>query len=132
MAKKRLTKGSLLNAETANIVKELMNSPHDEKFVNTVLYQKITLNMYLDAYRFNHGISNDENLPDHLKELVKIYQLFDICIKRLPQELKDVYECLFERRCSMDDTTDLLHASKTSIFRYKNLIVKTLTSCLNM
>ena len=132
MPKRRLTKGSLLNAETANIVKELMSSPHDEKFVSTILYQKRTLNMYLEAYRFNHAISDDENLPEHLKELVKIYQLFDICIKRLPEELKQVYECLFENKYSMSKASNKLLASKTSVFRYKNLIIKSLVSCLNM
>ncbi len=131
MSKKRLIKGSLLKAETADIVKDIMNSPHDEKFVSTLLYQRVSLNMYLDAYRFNHGISNDENLPDYLQELIRIYKLFDLCIKQLPYELIEVYSYLFEKNYSMDDATRYLHASKTSIFRYKNLIVKTLKNCLN-
>lgn len=131
MSKKRLIKCSLLKAETADIVKDIMNSPHDEKFVSTLLYQRVSLNMYLDAYRFNHGISNDENLPDYLQELIRIYKLFDLCIKQLPYELIEVYSYLFEKNYSMDDATRYLHASKTSIFRYKNLIVKTLKNCLN-
>ncbi len=38
MSKQRLIKGSLLKSETANIVKDIMSSPHDEKFVSTLLY----------------------------------------------------------------------------------------------
>lgn len=131
MSKKRLIKGFLLQSDNSSIVKEIMMSPRDEKFVNTLLYQRITLNMYIDAYRFNHGITNDENLPDYLQELIRIYKLFDLCIKQLPYELIEVYSYLFERNYSMDDATWYLHASKTSIFRYKNLIVKTLKNCLN-
>lgn len=86
MSKKRLIKGFLLQSDNSSIVKEIMMSPRDEKFVNTLLYQRITLNMYIDAYRFNHGITNDENLPDYLQELIRIYKLFDLCIKQLPYD----------------------------------------------
>ena len=132
MSRQRLIKGSLLKSETADIVKDIMNSPHDEKFVSTLLYQRVSLNMYLDAYRFNHGITNDDNLPDYLQELIKIYKLIDMCVKNLPYELKTVYDYLFVSNLTMDEATSRLNYAKTSIHRYKNLIVKTLSNCINV
>lgn len=132
MSRQRLIKGSLLKSETADIVKDIMNSPHDEKFVSTLLYQRVSLNMYLDAYRFNHGITNDDNLPDYLQELIKIYKLIDMCVKYLPHELKTVYDYLFVSNLTMDEATHRVNYAKTSIHRYKNLILKTLANCLNV
>ena len=88
--------------------------------------------MYLDAYKFNHGITNDDNLPDYLQELIKIYKLIDMCVKNLPYELKTVYDYLFVSNLTMDEATSRLNYAKTSIHRYKNLIVKTLSNCINV
>lgn len=109
-----------------------MKMPRDEFIVNTILYNKISYNMYLDAYKYRHSIRDDENLPEYLKELAKIYELFNFCIEKLPESLQRIYNLVFEYNHSLDVLLTMSIIQKQTVHRYKNLIVKSLTNCLNI
>lgn len=132
MPRRKLTRTMLLTEGNKKTLEEVMKMPRDEFFVNTILYNKISYNMYLDAYKYRHSIRDNENLPDYLKELAKIYELFNFCVEKLPGDLKRVYNLVFEYNESLEDVARHEHYSKTTIHRYKNLIVKSLTNCLNI
>lgn len=131
MPRKNLEREMLLSDNNEKTIKDLMSMSKNEEFVNTVLYNRVGYNMYIEAYKYNHSIRNDEDLPDYLKDLVSTYKLFDQCAQKLPDDLYSMYKAIFKQRLSLDVVAKHHYLSKTSIHRYKNLIVKALANCLH-
>ena len=73
-----------------------------------------------------------EDLPEYLRELIKIYELFDICTDHLPEDIQKVYHKLFEQYDSLQYVSYGMSYSKTSIHRFKKMILKSLVNCLNI
>lgn len=132
MPRRKLTRGMLLTEGNEKTLEEVMKMPRDELFVSTLLYNRLSYNMYIDAYKYRHSIRNDEDLPEYLRELIKIYNLFDICIEHLPNDIRDIYHRIFERYDSLQCVSYGMSYSKTSIHRFKNLILTSLKNCLNI
>ena len=132
MPRRKLTRGMLLTEGNEKTLEEVMKMPRDEKFVCTLLYNRLTYNMYVEAYKYRHSIRNDEDLPEYLRELIKIYELFDICTDHLPDDIQKVYHKLFERYDSLQYVSYGMSYSKTSIHRFKKMIIKSLVNCLNI